>query len=131
MRPIAALTMAMSFLAGHSANAQTTAPDYYIEALFAVSTAEQLANFCPRVGLDLQATNEASEALLVRLREDGIEGDAILALGGVEAGVVELQDAFVETHGLSQPTEELLCDAAAAEIADGTVVGQYLTKAAQ
>ena len=124
MRP-ALLVLAL----GTSAAAETAAPDYYSEALFAVSTAETLVNFCPGIGLDTAALNAAAEAVLNRLAADGIAGDAIVSLSGVQPAVAVLQAAFTERHGLAEPSEAAICAAARAEMADGSAIGQILTEA--
>ena len=132
MKATAIIISALAIVPGISASAQTAAPTYYVEALFAVSTAEQLANFCPQVSMNLQATNEASETLLARLSADGIEGNAITELTGVEAAVADLQAQFVETYGLDDdPTEEVLCNAALSEIEQESAVGEYLMEVSQ
>ncbi|MEL6688964.1 MAG: DUF5333 family protein [Pseudomonadota bacterium] len=124
LRPALAL-----FVLSFPAAAETVAPDYYAEALFAVSTAETLVNFCPEIGLDTAALNTAAEAVLNRLADDGIGGDAIVSLSGVEPAVAELQAAFTERHGLSEPSESAICAAARAEMAEGSAIGQILTEA--
>ena len=108
--------------------AETEAPAYYAEALFAVSTAETLVNFCPAVGLDTQAVNAAAESVLNRLAEDGIGGDAIVSLTGVEEAVAALQAVFTARHGLDQPSEAVICAAARSEIAADSAIGQILTE---
>ncbi|MEM9349351.1 MAG: DUF5333 family protein [Pseudomonadota bacterium] len=120
------LAMIAAASTGQSAAAQLAAPDYYIEALFAVSTAEQLANFCPEIAFNLHHAERMSTALLKRLADDGIEGDALSTLNGVEAGVATLQDGFVARHSLGSPTGEAVCDVARSEIAEASAIGAYL-----
>ena len=107
--------------------AETEAPPYYAEALFAVSTAETLVNFCSDVGLDTAAVNAAAETVLNQLADDGIGGDEIVNLTGVEEAVAALQAEFTARHGLDEPSEAAICAAARAEIAAGSAIGQILT----
>jgi len=132
MRGVALIPLgAIASLWSLTAQAQTAAPDYYVEALFAVSTAERLVEFCPEVGLDTFAVNAQAEAVLDRLAADGVTGDALLGLTGVEEAVAALQDAFTERHGLATPSEARICDAARAEIAAESVLGQILVEQGQ
>lgn len=110
------------------AETPTAAPDYYVDALFAVSTAELLVNFCGDVGLSTERLNAQAEAVLDRLSEDGFAGDQIVHLSGVEDGVASRQDAFMARHGLESPTEALICAAARQEIAEGTAIGAVLVE---
>ncbi|MEM1373826.1 MAG: DUF5333 family protein [Pseudomonadota bacterium] len=127
----------LCFLAGpcvvgaSSAAAETQAPDYYIEALFAVSTAETLTEFCPDVGFDPGAANAQAEAVLNQLAADGITGDAILALTGIEAGVAALQSAFTQRYALTSPTEDAICAAAQAEMSADSAIGRVLVEEGQ
>ncbi|MEM6275781.1 MAG: DUF5333 family protein [Pseudomonadota bacterium] len=114
-----------------SVAAETSAPDYYIEALFAVSTAETLTEFCPAVGFDPRAANAQAEGVLNRLAEDGITGDALLSLTGIEAGVADLQAAFTERYALANPTEDSICAAAQAEMTAGSAIGRVLVESGQ
>lgn len=121
-----ALTRAVAICVAGSAAAETVAPDYYLDALFAVSTAERLAQFCPDVDVSLEAANSASELLLSRLATDGIVGDALTELSGVEAGVGSRQAAFMERHALAAPSTNDICAAAFSEIDEGSALGQLL-----
>ena len=104
------------------------APDYYIDGLFSVSTAEQFANFCPTIAFDLDRANAVVAGVLKRLSDDGITGDAILELTGVEDGVAALQAAFVERHGLDGAAQDAVCTAARSEIAAGSTIGDILVE---
>ncbi len=126
------LTTALGMVAiAGSAAAQQAAPDYYIEALFTVSTAEQVASFCPEVGLDIDHANMAAESVIVRLSAEGISGDQITTLTGVETAIADLQAAFVARHDLEDPNEAKLCAAARSEMGAGTAIGAYFVEAAQ
>ncbi|MEM9436603.1 MAG: DUF5333 family protein [Pseudomonadota bacterium] len=118
--------LALTWAGVSSASAEIAAPDYYIEALFAVSTAEQLANFCPEIAFDLSYANTRSNALLERLAGDGISGDALTVMAGIEEGVAKLQEAFVARHGLASPSGDVVCEVARSEIAEASAVGAYL-----
>ncbi|MEM6727754.1 MAG: DUF5333 family protein [Pseudomonadota bacterium] len=124
------LLLTLGFL-GAPALAETPAPDYYLDALFAVSTAELLSNFCTGVALDPVLANAALETVLADLATDGIRGDDILALGGVEAGVGARQDAFMARYELAEPSEERICAAAQSEIAEGSAIGGFLVQSSE
>ncbi|MEL6913269.1 MAG: DUF5333 family protein [Pseudomonadota bacterium] len=125
MTPLRTSLLAALLGAG-AASAEAVAPDYYLDALFAVTTAERLAQFCPEVDVSLAAANAASEALLSRLAEDGLVGDALTELSGVEYGVGLRQASFMERHGLNAPSVEEICAAAEAEMAEGSALGGLL-----
>lgn len=110
--------------------ADTAAPEYYLDAIFAASTAERLAEFCSRIDVDLVASVQASNALLSQLEGDGIEGNAVFELSGIEAGVGARQAAFVARHGLDAPDEGRICAAADAEIMAESAIGALLVPAA-
>ncbi|MEM1233874.1 MAG: DUF5333 family protein [Pseudomonadota bacterium] len=131
MRRAAQLFCLPAGLWAASVAADTTAPTYYIEALFAVSTAETLTEFCPRVGFDPRAANAQAEAVLDQLAADGITGDALLSLTGIEAGVADLQSAFTARYGLASPTEDAICAAAQAEMTAGSAIGRVLVEQGQ
>ena len=102
------------------------APDYYVEALFAVSTAERLAQVCAEVELDVEAALGAAEEALARLDADGITGEMVTQLTGIEAGGGALQDAFMAQYGLESPSESAICAAAQAEVTAESAVGAVL-----
>ncbi|MEM9853768.1 MAG: DUF5333 family protein [Pseudomonadota bacterium] len=121
------VALALSCLA-LPATAEPSAPGYYLDALYAVSTAERLAIFCPDVAFDPEEASERVARVLERLSQDGINGDAILALSGVESGVLERQQAFLARYGLDAPTDEKVCAAARAEMAAESAIGAVLVE---
>lgn len=127
IRAASLLTMIMA----SAATAETQAPDYYVDAVFAVSTAELLANFCPQVGFASDLATAEAEAVLARLAEDGITGDGVLRLIGVDTGVEALQGAFMAQYGLDEPSEDKICAAARAEMDTGSPIGAVLVENSQ
>ncbi|MEO0486078.1 MAG: DUF5333 family protein [Pseudomonadota bacterium] len=128
IRPLAILCLLPAAVWAEGAD---TAPDYYIDGLFSVSTAEQLANFCPSIAFDLDRANATATDILGRLSEDGVTGDAILELTGVEEGVAALQAAFVDRYGLDGAGQDVVCSAARAEIAAQSLIGGILVEVAE
>lgn len=104
------------------------APDWFVETVVAVTTAERLALSCARLSLEGQTVHEATTAVMVRLEEEGF--DTTREDGGMQPSTdafAALQAAFVAKHGLAgETTEELVCAAGFAEMAEGTEIGGYL-----
>ncbi len=106
------------------------APDWFVEAVVAVTTAEQLARSCAALSLEGQTVHEATTAVMVRLEEDGF--DTARPDGGMEPSAEafrERQEAFMDKHGLTgEITVAMVCAAGRAEIAEGSVIGGYLVE---
>lgn len=109
------------------ARAETNAPDYFIQSVFDVSTAEQLVAGCPTVSFHHEFAVTQSDLLFERLDADGLDRVTFYDnLVGVEDAVAELQTAFVATYDLATPTTAKVCAAAMAEIEAETILGGYL-----
>ncbi len=104
------------------------APEWFVEAVVAVTTAEQLARSCSTLSLEGQTVHEATTEVIVRLREAGFDTDR--PDGGMEPSTEAFrahQNAFLDKHGLSgEITEEMVCAAGRAEMAEGSKIGEYL-----
>ncbi len=109
------------------------APDWFVAAVVNLTTAEQLVRSCPSLSLDGQAAQAHTAEVLARLDAEGF--DTSRPDGGMapsREAFVELQAAFVARHGLEgDVTEEMVCAAGRAEIADGTGIGGFLTEAGE
>ncbi len=104
------------------------APDYYVEALFSLTMAEALATSCRTVGMDLLAAGAATTGLTEQLAEDGFDTEQPFAqMIDPAPAIRDLQADFLVKHpGLNEPTEEIVCNVALAEMAEETVIGRLL-----
>ncbi len=126
------LTSASLALAATLADAEVLrpAPDYYLDAVVAVTAAEALARSCSTLSVDPEAAVERSGAMLERLAVDGF--DTTRADAGMEDPSEELNArllALMERHGLrTGASEEAVCGAARAEMAAGGMLEGYLVE---
>ena len=103
------------------------APDYFVNTVFGLTVAQALARSCSTVTLNPVAAQQASEALLIRLEEDGFDMTAPHEqMSGAQEAMDAARDAFMTRHGLVQPDETQVCAAATNEIAEATAVGLML-----
>jgi len=105
----------------------TEVPEYFISEVVSAATAERIANFCPTLSVNPLTGRDRSAVVFERLLADGIDPQTFPQ----GTGATEIQEqtaAFVEKHGLQEPTVETICEAGRAEIAEGTVVGLYLVE---
>jgi len=109
------------------------APDYFLDAIVATSTAQELARACPTVSIDPVVLGNASGDVLSQLEEDGFDVLADdLGMEDTGPGIKLRQDAFVAKHGLANGAEtEAVCAAARSEMAEGTQIGTYLVEVSQ
>ncbi len=127
-----AIIVAMAVGLGGVAQAQDdarAAPEYFIKAIIDASTAQQLAMICPRVKLDLPVVEQVTGDVMARLEQDGFDLNSE-TLGMVDPGdeLVARQRAFMAKHDLDNAEQEDVCAAARAEMAEGSVIGSYLTE---
>ena len=114
-------------LAGPVAAEDTVAPDYFVDTVVATGVAQQLARACPTLSLNPQSVAKDSEAMLAKLSEIGVDSAEDMpwaedANTRIDADV----QAFLTRYGLDAPTEETVCSAGMAEIAEETAIGRYL-----
>lgn len=109
------------------------APGYFLDAIVATSTAQQLALSCPEVSIDPVIIGKASGAVLTQLEADGFDVNAAdMGMLDASADIQARQEAFVAKHGLAEgASTEAVCAAARAEMADGTDIGTYLVEVAE
>lgn len=107
------------------------APGYFVTAVVEVMAAQQIANGCPALSLDVDAVREGTGALMDRLQSDGFDTSREDAgmLPSREAFAVE-QQAFMDKHGFveGEITSSNVCAAGRAEIAEGSAIGSYLVE---
>ncbi|MDU8945880.1 DUF5333 family protein [Ovoidimarina sediminis] len=104
------------------------APDYFVEAVVASTTAQQIARACEALSLDPPRVQAMTGAVLQRLLDDGFD------LERPDGGMKESQDKFaaeqvkfMAKHGLEGAiSSEMICAAGTAEIEEGTAIGALL-----
>jgi hypothetical protein len=113
-----------------SAQEARPAPDYFVEAAMATSTANALAIGCPTLSIDPALAVEVTSTAIERLRRDGFDPRALAdEMRDPSAEIAALQDAFRAKHRLADGApEDAICAAGLAEIAEGTGVGVLLVE---
>ena len=102
------------------------APAYYLDGLFALAAAENVARFCPTLSINLEATSALTTDLLAQLTEEGIAPEDIPKLAGVAEGFDARQAEFMGRHALQGADIETVCAAGRLEIAEATPVGALM-----
>ena len=104
------------------------APDYFVEAAVASTTAQQIARACERLSLDPPKVQAMTAEVLLRLQADKF--DIERADGGMLESAEKFsaaQMAFLEKHNLEgQITAEVICAAGKREMEEGTAIGRLL-----
>lgn len=107
------------------------APDYFVDAMTAITTAENIATACPSLVFDATGAADVTTNVLGRLAEDGFDAKNLSA-GMADPGdaVRSAQAAFRERHGLSRDGNAFvaICEAGLAEIAEGSQIGAFLAE---
>lgn len=109
------------------------APAYFLDAIVATSTAQQLAQSCPDISIDPVIVSQASGDVLTQLEADGFDVSADdMGMLDASAEIQERQDAFLTKHALSNGAQtDEVCAAARLEMAEGTQIGTYLVEVSQ
>ncbi len=109
------------------------APGYFLDAIVATSTAQQLAQSCPEISVDPVVVSQASGDVLTQLEADGFDVAASdLGMLDASAEIQQRQDAFLSKHDLSNGANtDDVCAAARVEMAEGTQIGAYLVEVGQ
>lgn len=104
------------------------APGYFIEAVVATTTAQQLIRYCQGIRLDIEAVQDATHQVMMRLNSDGFDiSRPDGGMSGAQERIETAQKEFMLKHGLEGViTNEMVCAAARTEIADDTLVGSLL-----
>ena len=117
-------------LAGATALAaeERPAPDYFLDAVIEISTAQSLALSCTEVSVNPAAMALATDQLIDRLVADGFDINAEgLGMADSSDGLAARQDAFLARHGLANGAgEAAVCAAAEAEMAAQSGIGGLL-----
>lgn len=103
------------------------APDYYVEAVFAIQMAEALALDCDAVTVDLFATQARVTEMTEALVADGFDADQPFAqMIDPAPRLRDMQAAFVGQYGLEDPDQDALCAAARSEMEKTSPLGALL-----
>jgi hypothetical protein len=109
------------------------APDYFVEAAMASSTASAIAASCPRLSIDPAAASRESADVLARLIEDGFEPRTLTeTMADPSEAIATLQRAFLAKHALAEGADQdAVCDAGLVEIAEESRIGGLLVEVEQ
>jgi len=131
VRRAAIITLGLILVSAPAATQELRpAPEYYVDAIVAVTAAQSLARSCSTVSVDPVRMSRESERVLERLAEDGFDPSSpdpsmIDPSAEINARLV----ALFEGHGLaSGATEAEVCAAASAELASGSAVADLLVE---
>ena len=111
--------------------ADRPAPAYFLDVVMASSTAQQLALACPSISVDVIVVAKASGEVMTQLETDGFDTTTdSLGMTDTSDAFAARQDAFLARHDLQDgATADVVCAAARAEMAQGTLIGSYLMEA--
>ena len=128
--PLIALAVALPGLAAAQERVLLPAPDYFIAAVVASTTAQELARACPTLSLNPPKLQEMTSNLLLQLEDDGFDiGRPDAGMESSEERFVERQQMFLHTHGLDKnPSTEKVCAAGLSEIASESDIGALLVE---
>jgi hypothetical protein len=113
--------------------ADRPAPDYFVDAVMATTTAKQLALACPQISINLVVVSNDAEVVMSQLKTDGFDtGQETLGMVDPTQDIAVMQVAFMDKHKLAEgAATETVCAAAKAEIAAGSRIGTYLLEVEQ
>ncbi len=113
--------------------ADRPAPDYFIDAVMATTTAKQLALACADISINLPVVSADSGAVMDRLKADGFDtATDTLGMTDPSAQIAAMQVAFLDKHNLQEGAAQRdVCSAARVEMAEGSQIGTYLMEVAQ
>lgn len=109
------------------------APEYFVDAVMATTTARQLALACPQVSINLPVISVASGKVMAQLEQDGFDtsSDTLGMIDPVDE-ITKRQQAFMARHNLKTgAATRIVCDAAKAEISQSSKIGTYLLELKQ
>ncbi|KIT15810.1 DUF5333 family protein [Jannaschia aquimarina] len=103
-------------------------PDWYLDAVFAASTASRVAQACPTLDIDADAAARATREMTARLDGEGHSAEQVsVRLAGDASGLRSRQSAFLKRHALAEdPSAEAMCAAGRLEMRLRTRVGALL-----
>ena len=103
------------------------APEYFVDALFATSMAQALAEICEDLGLNFPQMQVTFDTLNTQLSADGFDTEEPFKdMQDMTGQVHQRQSAFLEKHPIEGATPDEACAAARSEMAEGSAIGALL-----
>jgi len=103
------------------------APKYFLETMFAVPMAEQLAAYCVTVDMNFVALSVQYDTVTARLAADGFDAeDPFANMVDTQVEMEALQTAFLTRHNLAGADQARVCAAAMTEISEASLIGLLL-----
>lgn len=107
------------------------APDWFVEGVVDLTTAQRIALSCRALDVDVEVAQAGSNAIMARLMSEGY--DISREDGGMlptREKFLARQMAFMERHEMAegQISEDMVCAAGRREIAEDSGIGRYLTE---
>lgn len=106
---------------------KVSAPQYYIDALYALQVAENVHEFCPTYSLNEATYNEQKRWIKRRLKDDGFDPENPQAkMKDVDLRLATKERLLREKFGFESDSQAGYCTAAKFEIAEQTLIGKML-----
>lgn len=105
------------------------APDYFVDAMMSITTAENIGTACPNLVFDAMGASDVTKDVMERLAADGFDAKNLEgAMADPGDAVRAKQAAFLDKHKLAKDETDFIriCMAGFAEIKEGTQVGSFL-----
>ncbi|NDR56398.1 DUF5333 family protein [Aliiruegeria sabulilitoris] len=107
------------------------APDYFVDAMVSITTAENIATTCPNLTFDAVKASDVTTEVMEALTADGFDSKNLEgSMADPGDAVRAAQAAFLDKHKLSKDETDFIrvCMAGFAEIQEGTQVGAFLVE---
>ena len=107
--------------------AKVSAPQYYIDALYALQVAENVHEFCSTYSLNEATYNEQKRWIKRRLKDDGFDPENPKAqMKDVDRRLAAKEGALRKKFGFESDSQAGYCTAAKFEIAEQSLIGKML-----
>ena len=128
IRPMAfALSVAMTAAPAVAQDVKVSAPQYYIDALYALQVAENVHEFCPTYSLNEATYNEQKRWIKRRLKDDGFDPENPQSkMKDVDRRLAAKEGALRKKFGFESDSQAGYCTAAKFEIAEQSLIGKML-----
>ncbi len=121
-----AATVAIASVA-NAQDVKVSAPQYYIDALYALQVAENVHEFCPNYALNEATYNEQKRWIKRRLKDDGFDTQNPRAqMKDVDLRLASKERQLREKFGFESDSQAGYCTAAKFEIAEQSLIGKML-----
>jgi len=122
-----AVSAAMMTAPAVAQDVKVSAPQYYIDALYALQVAENVHEFCPKYSLNEATYNEQKRWIKRRLKDDGFDPENPQAkMKDVDRQLATKQRVLREKYGFQSNSKAGYCTAAKFEIAQQSLIGKML-----